>query len=135
MQVYGTTALASSTAAPVARRTAGGTFTVASETAQTTVAAGSVRTLTGIDTLLALQGVEDPTERRRRAVKRARAALDALDELKLGLLSGDPSPATLRRLQAHMADIAHETGDPRLDGVLSEIALRVGVELAKAGIR
>jgi hypothetical protein len=34
-----------------------------------------------------------------------------------------------------MADIAHETGDPRLDGVLSEIALRVGVELAKAGIR
>jgi hypothetical protein len=135
MQVYGTTALASSTAAPVARRTAGGTFTVASEAAQTSVAAGSVRTLTGIDTLLALQGVEDPTERRRRAVKRARAALDALDELKLGLLSGDPSPATLRRLQAHMADIAHETGDPRLDGVLSEIALRVGVELAKAGIR
>jgi len=32
--------------------------------------------------------VEDPLERRKRAVKRGRLALDALDELKIGLLGG-----------------------------------------------
>ena len=36
-----------------------------------------------------------PAERRRHAVKRGRVALDALDELKLGLLGGKLDPATL----------------------------------------
>jgi hypothetical protein len=134
MQVLATNALSTSTS-KVARRSSGGTFTVATETTQTATATVGARTLTGIENLLALQGVEDPVERRKRAVKRARTALDALDELKLGLLSGNPDPATLRRLQAAMAETGGETGDPRLDGVISEIALRVGVELAKAGIR
>src|SRR5258705_516904 len=39
-----------------------------------------------IDALLAMQGVEDPTERRKRSVARGRGALDVLDDLKLGLL-------------------------------------------------
>jgi len=38
--------------------------------------------VSGIDTLIALQDIEDPTERRRRAVKHGRQAPDALDELK-----------------------------------------------------
>ena len=36
-----------------------------------------------------MQGVEDPTERRKRSVQRGRGALDVLDELKIGLLSGN----------------------------------------------
>lgn len=136
MHVYGANALATPAAAPAARRpAAGGAFKLASDSAQATAAAGAVRTVSGIDALLALQGVEDATERRKRAVRRGRAALDALDELKLGLLSGAMQPDSLRRLQALTGDLKGDTGDARLDEVLAEIQLRVGVELAKAGIR
>ena len=55
----------------------------------------ALRTLGGIDALIALQGVEDPVERRRRAIEQGRRALDALDELKLGLLGGSLDQAML----------------------------------------
>ena len=97
-------------------------------------AAVALRTLGGIDALIALQGIEDPVERRRRAVKHGRRALDALDELKIGLLSGTLDQATLLRLKSVAADLKDGSGDERLDRVLSEIDLRVAVELAKAGM-
>jgi len=93
-----------------------------------------LRTLGGIDALIALQGVEDPTERRRRAVKYGRRALDALDELKLGLLAGTLDQATMLRLKSVAGDLQEPTGDARLDQVMAEIDLRVSVELAKASI-
>jgi Class II flagellar assembly regulator len=134
MKIYGANALAAPAAAPSARRTAGGTFKLASDGAQAATASGAVRTVSGIDALLVLQGVEDATERRKRAVRKGRAALDALEELKLGVLSGTLEPESLRRLKVLGGEIQCDTGDPRLDGVLGEIRLRVEVELAKAGI-
>ena len=94
----------------------------------------ALRTVGGIDALIALQGIEDPVERRRRAVKHGRRALDALDELKLGLLAGTLDQATLLRLKSVAADLKEGSGDDRLDQVLGEIDLRVAVELAKVGI-
>ena len=94
----------------------------------------SLRTVGGIDALIALQGVEDPVERRRRAVKHGRQALDALDALKLGLLAGTLEPAALLRLKAAAADLKDGSGDEKLDQVLAEIELRIAVELAKAGV-
>ena len=94
----------------------------------------ALRTLGGIDALIALQGIENPLERRRRAVKQGARALDALDELKLGLLSGGIDQATLLRLKAAAADLMQGSGDDGLDRLLGEIDLRVAVELAKAGI-
>jgi hypothetical protein len=85
----------------------------------------------GIDALIALQGVEDPLERRQRAVKRGRVALDALEELKIGLLGGTLSPAILARLQSAAAHLKLGSGQVELDAVLSEIELRVEVEIAK----
>jgi hypothetical protein len=93
-----------------------------------------MRNIGGIETLLALQGVEEPGERRRKAVKRGRTALDALDALKLGLLSGTLDAGALARLKSIAAGLAEQTGDPGLDTVLAEIELRVGVELAKIGM-
>jgi hypothetical protein len=89
----------------------------------------------GIDALMALQGVEDSTERRRRSVKSGRDALDLLDELKVGLLGGPLTHATLLRLKTAAAELKAPSGDAGLDTVLAEIDLRVEVELAKAGIR
>jgi hypothetical protein len=103
-----------------------------SETSDSRPAAAPVG-VNGIDALLALQGVEDPTERRKRAVKRGRDALDVLDDLKIGLLSGSLDPATVQRLRLAASDLKANSGDEGLDQVLAEIELRVEVELAKAG--
>jgi Class II flagellar assembly regulator len=129
------TPIASAAAAPTARQSPSGTFAVLeSGTAQAQTPAVALRTLGGIDALIALQGIEDPAERRSRAVKYGRRALDALDELKLGLLSGSLDQATLLRLKSVATDLQGSSGDERLDQVLGEIDLRVAVELAKAGM-
>lgn len=104
------------------------------ETPRNAAAAGSLRAVGSVDALIALQGVEDPRERRKRAVKRGRKALDMLDSLKLSLLDGSVDRSTLARLKVAAEDLIVETGDPGLDRVLSEIDLRVAVELAKAGM-
>ena len=64
---------------------------------------------------------------------RGRGALDILDELKIGLLSGNLDASTMNRLRDAAANLKSSSGDPGLDAVLSEIELRVEVELAKAG--
>ena len=135
MRVYGPNGTSVATAAPVARRQASGTFSLSdSEPTQAQNPTVALRTLGGIDALIALQGIEEPAERRRRAVKHGRRALDALDELKLGLLSGTLDQRTLLRLKSVAADLGDGSGDDKLDSVLAEIDLRVAVELAKAGM-
>jgi hypothetical protein len=135
MRIYGPNGMAVATTAPVARRQAGGTFALSdSEAPHAQTAAVALRTLGGIDALIALQGIEEPAERRRRAVKHGRRALDALDELKLGLLAGTLDQGTLLRLKSVAADLKDGSGDDKLDTVLAEINLRVAVELAKAGL-
>jgi hypothetical protein len=115
-----------------AKRTAAGSFTLtASESAHAGTSAVALRTVGGIDALIALQGIEDASERRRHAVKRGQLALDALDELKIGLLGGDFSSVSLTRLRAAASHLKDGSGDPNLDRVLAEIELRVEVELAK----
>lgn len=92
----------------------------------------------GLETLLAVQGLQpdERRERRRRAVQRGRRALDLLDELKLAMLSGATMPAVLLKLRGLTAQRPQDgggagTGEEGLDGVLAEIDLRVQVELAK----
>jgi hypothetical protein len=135
MRVYGPNGTAVVAASPSPRRAADGNFTLSqAEVTHAQTATVSLRTLGGIDALIALQGIEEPAERRRRAVKHGRRALDALDEVKLGLLSGRLDQATMLRLKSVAADLKQGSGDERLDSVLAEIDLRVEVELAKAGI-
>jgi hypothetical protein len=123
-------------AAPAARRTTASGFTVNEEVApRSTGSVGGPSMVGGIDALLALQGVEDPLERRKRAVKRGRVALDALDELKIGLLGGAFTAATVARLQAAAAQLKPGSGNAELDAVLAEIELRVEVEIAKMAPR
>ena len=102
--------------------------------AKATRGAAARRAAANIDGLLALQGIEeDPVERRKRSVARGRTALDVLDDLKMGLLSGNLDASTVMRLRDAAANLKSSSGDPGLDSVLSEIELRVEVELAKAG--
>jgi len=84
----------------------------------------------GVEAILALQSVEDPTAERRRAARQGHAMLDLLEELRIDLMSGEISDRKLDRLAALVAD-RRDSGDPRLDSVIAEIDLRVQVELAK----
>jgi Class II flagellar assembly regulator len=119
--------------AQTARRAPSAGFSVSEENAPRSPApASGLRTVGSIDALIALQGIEeDPLERRKRAVKRGRIALDALDELKIGLLGGTLSATTLTKLQAAAAQLKLGSGNPDLDQVLGEIELRLEVEIAK----
>ncbi len=86
----------------------------------------------GIDALMALQGEEDVlTGRRRRQIKRSHDILDALDDIKVSVLSGDIDDEALIRLQSMIALQREEIEDDRLQGVLNEIETRACVELAK----
>jgi hypothetical protein len=135
MRVYGLNGTGAAVVSAPVRRSASDTFSVGNETApRAAAAAGAPRLIGGIDALLALQGFDDPLERRRRAVKRGRVALDALDALKLGLLTGSIETGALAALKAVAAELADRIGEPDLDTVLAEIELRVGVELAKIGM-
>jgi hypothetical protein len=135
LRIQGTNGVGVPAASAKARRPGETTFSLETGTpARQTATATGPRNIGGIDTLLALQGVEEPGERRRRAVKRGRGALDALDALKLGLLSGTLDAAALSRLRSAATGLREPTGEPGLDTVMAEIALRVEVELAKTGM-
>lgn len=130
IQAPNAAALGRETQAP--KRAAGGTFQIDSaDHARSGGPVATLRTIAGIDALVALQGVEDSTERRRRAVARGRAALDALDDLKLGLLAGAIGLPQLNRLRALAGELQDSSGEPGLDDLLSRIGLRVEVEIAK----
>ncbi len=91
--------------------------------------------LGGIEALLLLQGEEDPVLRRRKAAVRGRGILDALDGLKVAILSGRIDSQALLRIRAMLTERRTATSDPGLDEVLAHIELRAEVELAKLGLR
>jgi Class II flagellar assembly regulator len=135
MRIYGTNGATAANAPATARRASGGTFSVSDQEAPRNAAAtGGLRAISTVDALLALQGVEDFKERKKRAVAKGRNALDVLDQLKVGFLDGSVDQSMLARLKVAGEGLSESSGDPGLDAVLGEIDLRVAVELAKAGI-
>jgi hypothetical protein len=135
MRIYGTNGAGLAAKPTAARRAAGGFSVSETETPQHTPATTALRSVSSLDGLMALQGIENPTERKKRAVAKGRRALDVLDDLKLGPLDGSLDPSTMARLKVAADGLSEETGDPGLDTVMAEIGLRVAVEIAKAGIR
>jgi hypothetical protein len=136
MRIYGPNGTTLGTPASTTKRTSSTGFSLPEDVASTAEARATIapKASANIDALIAMQGIEeDPAERRRRSVARGKGALDVLDDLKLRLLSGNLDKATVLRLRDAAANLKSSSGDPGLDSVLSEIELRVEVELAKAG--
>ena len=134
MRIFGPNGTTLSTSSGGTRRTSSGSFTLPDlGTTQETRAPLAPKQTANIDALLAMQGIEEElTEKRKRSVTRGRRALDVLDELKLALLSGKLDATMANRLRDAAAGLKQSSGDPGLDSVLSQIELRVEVELAKA---
>lgn len=99
---------------------------------QEAAGAGGARAATSLDALLALQAVsEDPRQRRRKAMQVGKDALDVLDDIKVGLLSGRLDPATVLKLTGSVMALRDRSGDPELDEIINAIETRAAVELAK----
>lgn len=133
MRIEGSSRTQSGSYSAPLRRAAGGIFAPDAETAAAPRAeAAPVLATTALDALLALQAVDDVVLTRRKAVRRGRQMLDALDEVKADLLAGRVSEGRLNHLLALVGQ-ARERTDPGLDSVLDEVELRARVELAKFG--
>ena len=95
----------------------------------------SASAVADVSALMALQGVETATERRRRAIRRGGRLLDRLEELKLAMLSGEAGEGALESLGRTLREERPEDADAELTGLLEQIELRAAVELAKAEAR
>lgn len=114
------------------RRAGDGSFTLnTAGSTQSSKAAGAALGIHSVDALMALQGVEDATERRKRFARKGTSALDLLDSLKVEILEGRVGLETLRRLEVTMQGLVERSGEAGLDDVLDAIQVRVAVEIAK----
>lgn len=87
--------------------------------------------LAAVDTILALQGLEDSVDSRKQSVSHGEQLLSLLDEVRDGLLTGGIPRLTLTRLAMATSKRREGFTDPKLQDVLDEIDLRARVELAK----
>ena len=103
-----------------------------------TAAGGSVSgggQIGGVNSLLAIQEVEDRGAGRRRAVDRAEDLLEQLDELRTALLLGRIPQQQIERLVSRLKQQGQGLSDPKLAETIAEIELRAAVELAKLEAR
>lgn len=116
------------------RRTGGGSaFTLPEQApAARPVTVPAASAAYDVAALMALQSVEGPLERRKRAVKRGFDLLDTLEGIRLDLLSGDISADKLETL-LQLIGQPIDSGDPRIEALMADIELRARVELAKRG--
>jgi Class II flagellar assembly regulator len=87
--------------------------------------------LAALSTVLAAQQVQDGPGEQRRALARGRSLLDELDQIRIGLLEGVWSEASMRRLAELLQADRPAVSASKLGAVLDEIELRAAVELAK----
>lgn len=85
---------------------------------------------TSVAMLVTLAAVDQPQERRRRAIEQANKGLEQLERLRDELATGTPAPERLQAL-AEWSKGFTMPEDPDLADVARDIELRVRVELAK----
>ncbi len=97
------------------------------ESVKTTQSIGTV------DSLLALQGAEDPAARsaRKRMKQRANVILDELEKIRIGMLTGGLTVGHLVDIADVISSHREKVSDPVLTAIMDEVDLRAQVELAK----
>lgn len=89
--------------------------------------------VSSLDAILALQSVDGNEDRERRAVQHGHDLLDQLEALRADLLAGHVSPQRVGSLLS-LIRAKQSAEDPKLSGLIGDIALRARVELAKLGV-
>ncbi len=112
-------------------------FSVPSQGSDATSASSTVPSrvagVQSLDAILALQSVDNPEDRERRAVRHGHDLLDQLEALRADLLAGHVSPQRVGSLLS-LVRAKQGADDPKLVVLIDDIALRARVELAKLGI-
>ena len=85
-----------------------------------------------LDSLLALQQVDEPTERDRAARKHGQALLAALGRLQRLLLEDGDQADALAQIRG-LAGVVPEAADPELAAAVDQVVLRARIELARRG--
>jgi hypothetical protein len=85
-----------------------------------------------LDSLLALQQVDEPTERDRAARRHGQALLAALGRLQRLLLEDGDQAAALAQIRT-LAEATPAAADPGLAAALDLVVLRARIELARRG--
>ena len=95
--------------------------------------AAAPHSMTAVDALLAVQSVEDPTEKaaRKRMTLRAENVLKELDDLHMAIVNGRVSMSHMLGIADMVAVHKEKVSDSKLAALLEEIDLRAQVELAK----
>jgi len=120
------------------KRTGDGAFDAMigdTEEAEAPAAVSRPASIGALDALLSLQEADSGTseEATKKARKRASDLLDHLDQVRVGLLTGELSKSTMEHLAQTIASHRDQNLDPKLAEILDEIDLRAQVELAKLG--
>ncbi|HEY2069359.1 MAG TPA: flagellar assembly protein FliX [Rhizomicrobium sp.] len=132
MEIKGTGRVESANVRRAGKPAGNGAFSVDSTGEQPRAASlAAPGPLTALDSILALQNVDDASSGPSKGVSRGEKLLELLDDLRDGLLAGGIPRATLNRLATTLGRRHESFCDPKLQGVLDEIELRARVELAK----
>jgi hypothetical protein len=94
-------------------------------------AASDIQSVTSMDGLLSLQEMPEDEIKKRRAVQESKGALEALETLRLALLTGNIPEHLLHTLTKVVAIQKQRVDDPHLMSIIEDIELRAAVELAK----
>jgi hypothetical protein len=81
--------------------------------------------IAALDSILMLQGLDDSTQGKRKAVAHGEQLLDLLDSVRDGLLAGEIPRATLNKLAAAVTRRHEAFADPALQDVLEQMDKRV----------
>jgi hypothetical protein len=86
-----------------------------------------------VDSLLALQGAEDPAagNSRKRMKQRANTILDELEKVRVAMLTGGLTVGHMIDIADVIASHREKINDPALTDLMDEVDLRAQVELAK----
>tara|TARA_R110001592_G_scaffold27763_13_gene102748 strand:- start:35102 stop:35545 length:444 start_codon:yes stop_codon:yes gene_type:complete len=101
-------------------------------TAQAT-GASATQSIAQLDVLLAVQEVEDPTQKaaKKKAHMRADTILENLEQIRIKMLCGELTVGHMIDVADVVASHRDKIDDPKLTSVMDEIDLRAQVELAK----
>lgn len=101
------------------------------ETTTAVTPPADMQPVTSMDALLSLQEMPDDEIKRRKAVQESKGTLEALETLRLALLTGSIPEHLLHTLGKVVAIQKQRVDDPRLTSIIEDIELRAAVELAK----
>ena len=103
------------------------------ERAETTQQSGNASSIAQIDVLLMAQEADDPTQgkTRQRMKKRSHKILDALEAVRIKMLSGQLTVGDMINMADVVAEHRERIDDPELTALMDEVDLRAQVELAK----